>query len=119
MVSAPRIENTAKPDDRVDTDEACTRSSRKRAVWQRVCGERGTAQDDEESDHAGDNGNDRRRLPGVEHETREHHAGLRRAGAARALSSVLETRSCEARYARKISVTTKKLTGQPPPLGNQ
>ena len=107
------------PDDRVDADEACARRSGKGAVGQRVRGERGTAQDDEEPDHAGDDGNDRRRFPGVEHEAREHQPACVAVDARATATERARNRSCEARYARKISVTTKKLTGQPPPLGNQ
>ena len=102
------------PDDRVDTDEARARSPGECAVGQRMRGERGSAQDDEEPDHACDDGDDRRRFPGVEHESREHQAACVAAAERYCRWAPPEPQLRERGTVRKISVTTKKLTGQPP-----
>src|SRR5579863_2799721 len=105
-------------DDRIDADEACGRRTGKRTVRQRMRGERRPAQHDEEPDDAGDGGHDRRGLPGVEHETGKHQRACM-ATPTRGTVARRMRRTCESRYARKISVTTKKLTGHPLCDGNQ
>ena len=119
MVRAPRIENTASPDDGVDTDEAGSRRAGKGAVGKRVGGERRAPQHDEETHDAGDDRHDRRRLPGVDHEAREHQpASRRRTVDSRRAAGAGRTRHLRLGGRRaKTSVTTKKLTGQPLPVG--
>ena len=63
-------------DEGVDAEQAGAGRAGEGALGDGVGGERRAAQHDEEADHAGDDGDDRRRGPGVHHEAGEHRPSV-------------------------------------------
>ncbi len=125
----PEQREDAEADDRVDADQAGAGSAREGTVGNRVSNERRAAQHDEESDHAGDNRDDARHLPGIDHESGEHRSVLSASAIAdRARCFAMSAAAGHPRGRRSVRTpgmwtktiaTTKKLTGQPLPFGGQ